>query len=54
MRHFGEDLVDQNVVEKIMISVTNKFKAKIVAIEESCDLKSFLIVELVSKLDVHE
>ena len=29
---------DQKVVEKIMVSVPQKFEAKISAIEESCDL----------------
>ena len=54
MRLFGEDLIDQKVVKKIMISVTDKFKAKIAPIEESCDLKTLLIFKLISKLDVHE
>lgn len=31
---------DQKVVEKIMVSVPEKFEAKIMAIEEPCDLKN--------------
>ena len=54
MRLFGEDLIDQNVVEKILISVIDEFEVEIVAMEESCDLKTLLIVELLSKLEAHE
>ena len=50
MRLLGEAFTDQKVVEKIMVSVPQKFEAKISAIEESCDLQSLTIAELTSKL----
>ncbi|KAL6332552.1 hypothetical protein AAG906_008972 [Vitis piasezkii] len=50
----GEAFTDQKVVEKIMVSVPQKFEAKISAIEESCDLQTLTIVELTSKLHAQE
>ncbi|KAL6348908.1 hypothetical protein AAG906_033564 [Vitis piasezkii] len=50
MRLLGEAFIDQKVVEKIMVSVPQKFEAKIFAIEESCDLQSLTIAELTIKL----
>ncbi|XP_034701006.1 uncharacterized protein LOC117926024 [Vitis riparia] len=38
MRLLGKAFIDQKVVEKIMVSVPQKFEAKISTIEESCDL----------------
>ncbi|KAF2323334.1 hypothetical protein GH714_034706 [Hevea brasiliensis] len=54
MRLYDEALTDQKVVEKIIISVPDKFEAKIAAIEESCDLKKLTIAELISKLQAQE
>ncbi|KAL6318414.1 hypothetical protein AAG906_041179 [Vitis piasezkii] len=54
MRLLGEAFTDQKVVEKIMVSVPQKFEAKISAIEESCDLQSLTIAELTSKLHAQE
>ncbi|GKV21544.1 hypothetical protein SLEP1_g31514 [Rubroshorea leprosula] len=45
---------DRRVVEKIIVSVPDKFESKISAIEESCDLKELTITELISKLQAHE
>ncbi|GKV33035.1 hypothetical protein SLEP1_g41587 [Rubroshorea leprosula] len=45
---------DRKVVEKIIVSVPDKFESKISAIEESCDLKELTIIELISKLQAHE
>ena len=50
MRFLGEAFTNQKVVEKIMVSMPQKFEAKISAIEESCDLQSLTIAELTSKL----
>ncbi|RVW24539.1 Retrovirus-related Pol polyprotein from transposon TNT 1-94 [Vitis vinifera] len=54
MRLLGEAFTDQKVVEKIMVSMPQKFEAKISAIEESCDLQTLTIVELTSKLHAQE
>ena len=50
MRFLGEAFTNQKVVEKIMVSMPQKFEAKISVIEESCDLQSLIIAELTSKL----
>ena len=49
MKLLGEAFTYQKVVEKIMVSVPQKFEAKISAIEESCDLQSLTIAELTIK-----
>ena len=54
MRLLGETFEDHNVVEKLMMSIPEKFEAKISAIEESCDLQSLTIAELISKLHIQE
>ena len=54
IRLFGETFNDDKVVEKIMISLPARFESKISAIEESCDLKTLTIAELISKLQAHE
>ncbi|XP_055822628.1 uncharacterized protein LOC129891331 [Solanum dulcamara] len=50
IRIFSENFPDQKVVEKIMVSLPDKFESKISAIEESCDLTTLSIAELISKL----
>ncbi|XP_039054523.1 uncharacterized protein LOC120196917 [Hibiscus syriacus] len=54
IRLYGEDLSDKKVVKKVMISVPQRFKAKISAIEESCDMSRLTIDDLVSKLEAQE
>ncbi|GKV16598.1 hypothetical protein SLEP1_g27220 [Rubroshorea leprosula] len=54
IRLHGEEFPDRRVVEKIIVSVPDKFESKISAIEESCDLKELTITELISKLQAHE
>jgi hypothetical protein len=52
MRLLGKAFTDHKVVEKLMVSVPQKFEAKISAIKESCDLNNLTIAELTSKLHV--
>lgn len=54
IRLLGEDFPDAKVVEKMMISLPAKLESKVSAIEESCDLKTLTIAELISKLQAHE
>ncbi|KAJ6732982.1 ZINC FINGER CCHC-TYPE-RELATED [Salix koriyanagi] len=54
MRLLGETFEDHKIVEKLMMSVPEKFEAKISAIEESCDLQHLTIAELISKLHIQE
>ncbi|XP_071714900.1 uncharacterized protein [Rutidosis leptorrhynchoides] len=49
IRLHGDKIADHKVVEKIMISVPQKFEAKISAIEESCDVSMLTVSELTSK-----
>ncbi|KAL0312717.1 UNVERIFIED_CONTAM: hypothetical protein Sradi_5671000 [Sesamum radiatum] len=54
IRLLGEDFSDLKVVEKMLISLPARFEAKISTIEESCDLKSLTVAELISKLQTQE
>ncbi|XP_038688586.1 disease resistance protein RGA2-like [Tripterygium wilfordii] len=54
MRLYGEVISDQKVVEKVLISLPERFEAKVSAIEESCDLKKLTVSELCSKLQAQE
>jgi len=54
MRLYGEVVDNNKVVEKMLISLPDKFEAKIAAIEESCDLKKLDVSEMVNKLSAHE
>ncbi|XP_047257496.1 uncharacterized protein LOC124889581 [Capsicum annuum] len=54
IRLFGETFPDSKVVEKMMISLPAWFESKISAIEESCDLKTLSVAELIRKLQAQE
>jgi len=54
MKARGEEVSDQQVVGKIMRSLTSKFDFIIVAIKESRDIKTLKIEELQSSLEAHE
>ncbi|TXG70323.1 hypothetical protein EZV62_005258 [Acer yangbiense] len=54
MRLYGDVAEDYKVVEKMLINLPKKFEAKVAAIEESCDLKTMTISEMVSKLQAQE
>ncbi|XP_050231899.1 uncharacterized protein LOC126680763 [Mercurialis annua] len=53
VRLLGEKFEDYKVVEKILISLPDKFESKISAIEESCDLKKLTIAECWRKPQVY-
>ncbi|KAK0571356.1 hypothetical protein LWI29_014639 [Acer saccharum] len=54
MRLYGDTIEDHKVVEKMLVSLPDKFEAKVSAIEESCDLKALTVSEMVSKLQAQE
>jgi hypothetical protein len=54
IRLTGEAILDQCIVEKVLRSLTNKFKMVVTTILESKDLSCFSIDELISSLLTHE
>ncbi|XP_078166504.1 uncharacterized protein LOC144561415 [Carex rostrata] len=54
MRKYGKDISDQKVVEKILISLTDKYDYIITAIEKSKYLSTLSIQQLMSSFESHE
>nr|AAL58228.1 putative gag-pol polyprotein [Oryza sativa Japonica Group]ABF96256.1 retrotransposon protein, putative, unclassified [Oryza sativa Japonica Group] len=54
IRLYGEDINDQKVVEEILISLPEKYEYIVAAIEESKDLSTLTIQQLMSSLESHE
>ena len=54
LRVNGEEISDKRIIEKILRSMTRKFEHVIVAIEESKDLNTFSLEELLGSLQSHE
>ncbi|GAV87508.1 UBN2 domain-containing protein, partial [Cephalotus follicularis] len=54
MKIYGKMFKDKEVEEKILIIIPEKFDSKIVAIEESRDLSTLTVTELISSFKVHE
>ncbi|TXG55956.1 hypothetical protein EZV62_017269 [Acer yangbiense] len=54
MRAYGEEVTDQRIVQKILISLTDKYDHVVAAVEESKDLTTLTITELMGSLQAHE
>jgi hypothetical protein len=54
MKGCGEAVTDHNIVSKIMRTLSYKFDAIAVAIEESKDLSTMKVEELQYSLEAHE
>ena len=50
IRVLGEDLPDKRVVEKVLVSLPEKFEAKISLLEEVRDLDQISVSELINAL----
>ena len=54
IRSNGETLEERRIVEKILRNIPSRFDAIVVAIEETKDLKIFIVEELSASLMSHE
>ncbi|XP_012828244.1 PREDICTED: uncharacterized protein LOC105949478 [Erythranthe guttata] len=54
MRSYGEKIVDQTIIEKVLRSLTPKFNHVVAVIEESKDLSIYSFDELMGSLQAHE
>ena len=54
MKMHGEELADKKKVEKVLISLPERFEAKVSALEERKDLNTLMLSELIGSLQAHE
>ncbi|GAV90790.1 UBN2 domain-containing protein [Cephalotus follicularis] len=54
MRIYGEKISDQKLMEKVLISLPDRFDPKVSTIEESKDLSTVTLNELIGSLQIHE
>ncbi|KAL5570519.1 hypothetical protein UlMin_027094 [Ulmus minor] len=54
MRAYGENITDKKIVEKILISCTEKYDSVISTIEECKDIETLTPTELMGSLEAHE
>ena len=54
MRACGEDLLDKKIVKKILISIPHKYDAIVTAIEQTKDLSTLSVTELMGSLEAYE
>ena len=54
MKNYGEKIIDQTIVEKILKTLNPKFDHIVVAIEESKKLEDLKVEEIQGSLEAHE
>ncbi|KAL0290735.1 UNVERIFIED_CONTAM: hypothetical protein Sangu_2560600 [Sesamum angustifolium] len=54
LKAYGEDLPEKRVVEKLLISVTEKYDPIVTTIEETKDITTLTVTELVGSLEAYE
>ena len=50
IRLIGEELPDRRIMEKVLVSLPERFEAKISSLEESRDVTQITLTELVNSL----
>ncbi|KAL0300783.1 UNVERIFIED_CONTAM: hypothetical protein Sradi_6355100 [Sesamum radiatum] len=54
LKAYGEDIPEKKVVEKLLISVTEKYDPIVTTIEETKDITTLTVTELVGSLEAYE
>ncbi|XP_074373251.1 uncharacterized protein LOC141713643 [Apium graveolens] len=54
LRLIGEEMIDSRLIEKLLVTLPERFEAKISALEESKDIATISLPELLSALEAHE
>ncbi|KAL0335094.1 UNVERIFIED_CONTAM: putative mitochondrial protein [Sesamum radiatum] len=54
LKAYGEDIPEKRVVEKLLISVTEKYDTIVTTIEETKDITTLTVTELVGSLEAYE
>lgn len=54
IRMLGEEFSDRRIVEKILVTLPERFESKISSLEESRDMSTITLVELVNALQAQE
>ena len=54
MRAYGENILDKKIVEKILISIPQKYDAIATAIEQTKDLATLSVTQLMGSLEAYE
>ncbi|KAL0301998.1 UNVERIFIED_CONTAM: hypothetical protein Sradi_6476600 [Sesamum radiatum] len=54
LKSYGEDIPEKRVVEKLLISVTEKYDPIVTTIEETKDITTLTVTELVGSLEAYE
>lgn len=54
IRLFGEEFTDKRIVEKVLVTLPERFESKISSLEESKDLSKLSLGELMSALQAQE
>ena len=54
MRAYGETILDKKIVEKILISIPQKYDAIATAIEQTKDLATLSVTQLMGSLEAYE
>ena len=54
MKGYGETITDKMIIEKLMCTLTSHFDHVIIAIQESNNLETIQVEDLVGSLEAHE